>query len=214
MNDHNTWESLAKELVALAIAVNRDFDGFTSTANVRNIQDRMDSNDTGFGIDDCADNPLLFLPEDVRNNVLEEYYEPGYLSSLQRHFMNVINNNGSGNELQKIINDLYQYAVRIRSHILAHNVMLALSQLPANSLDTWASTLAIAATRNSFVDVQEIGVRCFENWEDKKACEFLKKCKFKEKWLQEYADDVCDYVLGKDDEGVLSKKDIKREMAV
>ena len=85
--------------------------------------------------------------------------------------------------------------------------------MPFSTLDSWASSLAVAATRSSYIDVQELGIRCFENWENRNACEFLYKCSFSEKWLQEYANEVCRYILGEDAEGVLFEENFTWQMA-
>lgn len=52
------------------------------------------------------------------------------------------------------------------------------------------TTMAIAATRHDNVEVQECGVRCFENWESPEAIVMLKSLKFTESWLNDYLQNV------------------------
>ena len=211
--NNKTWEAFARAMVVLSDALDSNMRGLSaSSPSFSSDGDKVGNGTSGF-IEKGMINPLYYLPSVVRDNIAEEYYEPGYMSLLQSHFLNIIKNNGNGDSLQRIINDIYNYATRIGSHILAHNIILTLSQLPISDLGTWASTLAIAATRSKYVDIQELGVRCFENWEDRSSCEFLKQCRFSERWLQEYAEEVCNDILEEDVSDVLFAQNITREVA-
>ena len=201
-----SWETVARTILTLVTGMSVRIENASSASSdyvLERIRTRTDGNETYYS-QEYDDNPLLCLPEHIRESVTEQCYEPGYSSPLQEHFLDVIQKNGNSSTIQKIINDLYQYATRRKNHTLAYNLMLSLSQIPFDMLESWASTLAVAATRSSFRDVQEMGIRCFEQWEDKEACVFLKECKFAEKWLQDYADEVCKEIIGGGEQDVLS----------
>lgn len=160
------------------------------------------------------DNPLARLPFEIQENMISDFYTPGKTSMAQNYIETVIIQNNQLDYLQRLLNDLYHYATRIGSHILCNNVMIILSQLPYKYLGSWADMLAVAATRSPYRDVKELGIRCFENWENKKSCFFLKECEFEENWLQGYADEVYAYVMQEgSDSNVLFEKNIAWEMA-
>ena len=158
--------------------------------------------------------PLARIPFEVRKDITTSFYEPGSTSMAQKFIEKHLISWKDSDYLQKLLNDLYHYALRRNSHILANNVIVILSQLPYRYLGSWADMLAVAATRSSFLDVQELGIRCFENWENKDSCTFLNNCHFEERWLQEYADEVYNYVMEEGHEHVLLKKDISWPLAV
>lgn len=160
------------------------------------------------------DNPLMALPFDIRENITTEYYETGMSSLAQRYIEGHYLRNRRLTALQSLFTDLYYFATRKDKHVLAYNVMVVLSQLPYQYLGSWACLLAVAATRNKYMDVIELGIRCFENWEDKEACTFLRQCSFSETWLQDYANEVSSYLTedGKDID-VLFEKDFTWQMA-
>lgn len=153
-------------------------------------------------------NPLLSFPFDVRQDITTQYYETGKTSLTQKYFENTINQRN----VMKLIQDTYFYAVSKNNHMLAWNIMVVVSQLPYDRLGNSASVLALAATRNKNMDIVEIAIRCFENWEDKNACIFLAQSSFEEHWLQNYADEVCEYIMEEDNKNVLPKKSYSWEM--
>jgi len=51
-------------------------------------------------------------------------------------------------------------------------------------------TIAIAATKHADVEVQECGIRCFENWESPESIPILKSITLPENWLNDYLQDV------------------------
>ena len=148
------------------------------------------------------DDPLRFLPSEIRENIETDFYETGKTSVMQRYVENNVLNNIE--VTQKLFNDIYHYSVRNDRHILAWNILVVLSQLPYEYLGSWADMLAVSATRNKYLDVQEMGIRCFENWENDSSYYFLKELTFSESWLQEYADEVCA-------EGINRKKNVLSE---
>lgn len=159
------------------------------------IWDKLKRNSEPFDKLQLFENPLMSLPYNIRENITTEFYEAGMQSMAQKYIEDVFLNNESYINLQELFNKLYFYAVKHDSHILANNIIIILSQIPYKYLGTWADMLAVAATRNKYMDIVEMGIRCFENWENKSSCEFLKECKFTETWLQKYAQEVCEYIL-------------------
>ena len=206
MNDID-WTKMGKVLLAFGEALSRAASIPTqgspsedSSSTVRSVL--------------IKDNPLLAYPFEVRENITSEFYETGMSSMAQSYIENSYLANKKLLALQNLINDTYYYAVKKDKHILAYNIMVVLSQIPYKYLGSWACMLAVAATRNKYMDVVELGVRCFENWEDKEACTFLSQCSFSESWLREYADEVSAYITedGKNID-VLFEKDFTWQMA-
>ncbi len=156
------------------------------------------------------DNPLLSLPIEVRENIITDYYETGKSSIMQRYVESVLLNNPDA--IQRLFNDIFLYSVINDSHILAWNILVVLSQISYEYLGSWADMLAVSATRNKYLDVQEMGIRCFENWENHSSYAFLKRLKFTESWLQEYADEVCAEEV-EHRENVLSEKNYSWKVA-
>lgn len=206
MNDID-WRKIAKVLLIFGETLSQ-----AASEPIR--EGILQESSSTLGISSHDDNPLLILPFDVRENITTEYYETGMSSMAQKYIEEHYLVNKNHMALQKVMNDIYYYAVRKDKHILSYNIMIVLSQLPYKYLGSWACLLAVAATRNKYMDVNEIGIRCFENWEDKEACTFLKQCSFSESWLQDYADEVSAYIT-KDgsDVNVLFEKDFTWQVA-
>ena len=164
--------------------------------------------------DKLVDNPLLNLPYEIREDIKKDYYEPCFSSKFETYIQKNYFTKRRNKKLQELFNDLFTYSIMQNNHILEYNIMVVLSQISYKYLGTWADMLAIGAATSTFHDLQEIGIRCFENWENKSAYTFLKKYKFSEKWLQDYADDVCLFIYeeGKDSD-VLLEENISWEMA-
>lgn len=162
-------------------------------------------------------NPIDELPFDVRESLLTDCYDTGSISLAQKYFESMALRRDMSWRLADLVQGIFTYATRRQKHQLAYNIVIVLSQLPYDYLGDWACLMAVAATRSSYLDVTEMGIRCFENWEDKAACEFLEGCSFSETWLQEYADEVCAYVMSATvEEGgkrVLFEKDFTRQVA-
>lgn len=154
-------------------------------------------------------NPLLSFPFEVRQDITTQYYETGKTSLAQKY----LENTPIQWDVMRLIQEIYFYAVRKTNHMLAWNIMVVVSQLPYGRLGNSASVLALAATRNDNLDIVELAIRCFENWEDKHDCEFLKYASFEERWLQNYAAEVCEYVMEEDNRNVLPKKGYSWETA-
>lgn len=154
-------------------------------------------------------NPLLKIPFEIRMDLEASYFETGKTSLSQRYFTE----RAEKSDIMPDIQEMYFYAVRNSNHKLAWNLIVMLSQIQYKLLGNTAAILAMSATRNPYKDVVEMGIRCYENWEDKIACEFLKQSVFEEEWLQEYADEVCSYVMEEGESNVLFEKNHTWEMA-
>lgn len=160
---------------------------------------------------------IASLPFDIRESLLTECYEVGLSSLAQRYFESVASQEDGRWYLADMMQGIFAYAIRKKKHQLAYNILVVLSQLPYEWLGDWACLMAVSATRSPDLDVVELGIRCFECWEDKAACEFLNGCSFGETWLQGYADEVCEYVMGmtagEGEELVLPKEDFAWQVA-
>ena len=136
------------------------------------------------GIDD--------LPAYVRADLENNYDEMGFLPPIFSYFEKL--SARYNNYFQNIMQNIYIDAIRQEKHRIAWNIILLLSEFPYNKLGDWAPVIAEAALKAPYPDIVELGIRCFENWEDKKACERLKNASFKINWLQDYANEVCAYI--------------------
>ena len=200
------WKKITSALITFVQALS---DSSSSSNQIKSVSNKSTSGVFGLFDKSC---PLLQLPSEVQDNITTEFYETDSISMMRRYLEETVINKPE--RMQKMFNDLYHYAVRVNSHILAWNLMVVLSQIPYMYLGSWADMLAIAATRNPFLDIQEMGVRCFENWEDANSCAFLEQCSFSEKWLQDYANEVCAYIKGKGTTfDVLSQENYSWQMA-
>ena len=165
--------------------------------------------DVSSNSENICKNPLLKIPFEIRMDLEASYFETGKTSLSQRYFTEQAEKYDIMPDIQK----MYFYAVRNNNHKLAWNLIVMLSQIQYKLLGNTAAILAMSATRNPYKDVVEMGIRCYENWEDKIACEFLKQSVFEEEWLQEYADEVCSYVMEEGESNVLFEKNHTWEMA-
>ncbi len=188
MSESLNWKRIGETLFFVTYSISKEAEAYTKEEQVLS---KNTSTLNTYGL--FCDNALMALPYEVRESITKEFYEPGMTSVLERYILNNILY--KKNNLQNLMTGLFKYATRKNSHMLEWNTLVVLSELPYIELGDWADTLAVAATRSQFMDVVEMGVRCFENWENIEACEFLKNCKFEEKWLQEYADQVYTYVM-------------------
>lgn len=206
MNRISTWFDIFRN--SKKIEMN---DSINTTNIVINSSD--DESDCDFS-NKVKENPLLIFPFEIRENLKTESYVPGMTSLLEEYIIKYYIDAKRYNELSSLFNNVYFYSINQNEHNISYNLMVVLSHISYKYLGPWAAIIAMAATRSQFFDVQEAGIRCFENWEDKQAAVFLHNCRFSEKWLQDYADDVYLYLVeeGKNTD-VLSKKNIAWEMA-
>lgn len=164
-----------------------------------------------------TDNPLRSLPLEIRESLTFDCYETGFSSPAQDYFEAMLSNPGGSRMLQDISQRIFFYATQRNRRQVAYNLLVALSQLPYAQLGEWAPLLAVAATRSKHLDVAELGIRCFENWDNREAGEFLNGCRFEESWLQDYATDVFEHISGisEEEEGarVLFEKDFTWQVA-
>lgn len=154
-------------------------------------------------------NTMDKLTTDVKEELLDHYFETGKSSIAQRYFEKI----SASIDIVDLMQSIFFYAKSIKNHLLEWNVMVCLSQIEYRQLNDKAAVLAVAATRSENLDVQEIAIMCFENWEDKQACRFLEGMKFEESWLQEYANEVIEYVKEVGQENVLFEKNYAWKMA-
>lgn len=164
-------------------------------------------------------NPVVFsqnerkLPFEVRRELREEEFEPGIITMTQKYFAVLLQK--EPDVAQKLLQKTFSQAITFKQKRIMWNIMVVLSQLPYEKMNPWASFMAMTATRLPYRDIQELGISCYENWENKEACCFLAGFEFAEQWLQEYADAVYRFVMeeGEEKRNVLYEKDFPWEMA-
>ena len=75
------------------------------------------------------------------------------------------------------------------SHI-ASSVLRIISHFNYEEIYPEGVTMAVAATRHCNIEVQDCGIRCFENWESPANLPLLKNLTFTETWLSDYLSNV------------------------
>jgi len=151
------------------------------------------------------DEDIRDITDEIISELLEEELEVGRDSHARRYLLKVIEYRAG--KVVEVMQKLLLHALfRNDNHRLAYNVLVLLTQLPYKKMGPPADFMALAATRSRYLDIQELGIRCFEDWENAEACCSLKNCHFAEEWLQEYADAVCAEIMGEENQGVLSEK--------
>lgn len=158
------------------------------------------------------DEELRDITDEIISELLEEELEVGKDSHARRYLLKVIEYR-AGKVVDVLQNLLLQALFRNDNHRLAYNVLVLLTQLPYEKMGAAADFMALSATRAKYLDIQELGIRCFEDWENAEACKTLRNCQFAEAWLQEYADAVCAELMGEEKQGVLSEKNRAWKMA-
>ena len=133
------------------------------------------------------------LPKKIWDSVINDFYEPGMISPLEKYLTDSFEDEDSG-KVQRIMYDLYQYATKENNHKLLVNVLIVLSELPLSIINNETKKIVCKALKNSDPELEELGIRCFENWEDKEGINILKKYSFNESWLDDYAKSVCEYL--------------------
>lgn len=146
------------------------------------------------------------VPFPIQRGLMENDLEPGYYGEEYKFFSQFLENNSY--YLQVYFQSTFANACRHNQKRLLWNLLVLLSQFSYEYLNPWGQYIALSATRNPNRDIQEMGIRCFENWEDADALELLHSCRFEEHWLQEYADEVYEENID-----VLRKKNQSGQMA-
>lgn len=148
----------------------------------------------------------ISIPFEIQRGLIEGDLEPGFYGEEYKYFSNCLDDNSY--EFQMFFQRAFAGACRRSQKRLLWNLLVILSELSYEKLNPWGQFIALSATRNPNRDIQELGIRCFENWEDVDALELLHSCKFEEHWLQEYANEVYEENIN-----VLCKKNQSGEMA-
>lgn len=134
-----------------------------------------------------------YLPSDIVDSVINDFYEPGMISRLEQYLTETFDENASG-IVQHIMWDLYQYSNYENNNNLMVNVLIVLSELPFSIINDALIEIACNALESNDPELEELGIRCFENWDDKSGISYLKKYSYSESWLDDYAQSVCVYL--------------------
>lgn len=74
--------------------------------------------------------------------------------------------------------------------LIISSILRVIAHFDYSQMYPQGMTIAIAATRHRDKEVQECGVRCFENWESRESIAILRNLSFTDSWLNEYLDAV------------------------
>jgi hypothetical protein len=79
---------------------------------------------------------------------------------------------------------------------IAIGILQILSHLEFAKNNNSAQVIATSALLNENIEVEEYGIRCFENWEDKRFIPTLKRVNYDNVWLKEYLAGVIEDLQG------------------
>lgn len=113
-------------------------------------------------------------------------FEFGYETPADKYVREALSKYGTF--VREWINDVFLQSFDDPQTLSA--ILRVLSHFEYSQMYPQGMTIAIAATRHEDAEVQECGIRCFENWEAKDSIPILKNILFSESWLNDYLEDV------------------------
>ena len=121
----------------------------------------------------------------------EENYENGVPSTSEIFFQTVYEKDRlvALNSISRLFMDNFNPDLKGTQYLIG--VLHIISHFDYEAVYPIGQMIAISSIGfSNSVEVQEYGVKCFENWEHKDGINKLKAISFSTKWLQEYANDV------------------------
>lgn len=166
---------------------NSDTLGFSSLVTYNKM---FISNTKGFkGINETfkrLQNEILSAETIKLTNILErEEIEFGFESESEKYFNELYDKVGiiADNVLSNI------YLNEIGNNKILKSILYIISGLNKERTDNLAM-IPLVAIGNSDIEVKELGVRCFESWDNPKYINVLKEIDVNIGWLKEYINDV------------------------
>lgn len=113
-------------------------------------------------------------------------FEFGYETPAEKYVRDALSNYGTF--VREWINDIY--LKNLNDPQTLSRILRVISHFEYSQMYPQGMTIAISATRNEDTEVQECGIRCFENWEAIDSLPILKNIYISESWLNDYLEDV------------------------
>ncbi|MHC1684934.1 MAG: hypothetical protein AB6733_18665 [Clostridiaceae bacterium] len=132
---------------------------------------------------------ILLKEKPILTRLLEKTeYEMGYESVAERYF-NALHEK-YGIVADTILQNIYLDNMYDHNYLIKH-LLYIIAELPRGRRDNLV-LIAIAGLSNPDIEVQDLSVRCFECWGDKKHVKSLEKLESETRveWLKEYINQV------------------------
>lgn len=127
------------------------------------------------------------LPNHLLQDISENPYECGMISSVEEYCKNL-----SAEQIEKIFESLNKTAMETNNFTLKSNILIVLSQLECKQISEKTFEIVENALSADDFELNELGIRCLENWEDPQLIlEILPKYHYNG-WLEEYRQIVYD----------------------
>lgn len=115
----------------------------------------------------------------------KDEFEVGFISESEKYFEKISSKYGILSE--SILINIY--LKEINNIKILKNILYIISNLPGNNINSLA-IIPIAAVSNSDDEIKELGVRCFESWDNPKYIDLLESIDTDIQWLNDYIQDV------------------------
>lgn len=125
----------------------------------------------------------------VLTKLLEETpFESGYESVAEKYFYDLYNNYGA--IADAILLNIYLKNMYDKPYLLKH-LLFVVANLPENQRNN-LEIIPLAGVSNPNIEIQDLSVKCFETWEDKRHIPTLKKIcdETKVEWFKNYIEEV------------------------
>lgn len=127
----------------------------------------------------------------ILSSMLEnEEYETGISNNSERYFERLLKENklAAMNGISVLF--MNNYSVGGRKENILTGILHILSHLEYESIYPQGQMIAISALSHANREVEEYGIKCFEDWGHRDGIEKLRAIKFNSDWLREYAEEV------------------------
>ncbi|WP_024333894.1 hypothetical protein [Desulfotignum balticum] len=132
--------------------------------------------------------------EQLKNNFVQNLlqllhnveFEFGYETPAEKYVREALSKYGTF--VREWINDIFLQSLDDPQTL--SGILRVISHFEYSLMYPQGMTIAISATRHEDAEVQECGIRCFENWEAIDSLPILKNIYISESWLNDYLKDV------------------------
>ena len=126
-----------------------------------------------------------------------EEVESGICNPSEKYFLKEYEEDhiSALNELSVLFMDNYELGHR-KAHLLV-GILHILSHMKYEDIYPLGQYMAMIALQYSDREVQEYGIKCFENWDNVNGISKLKAVQYAAEWLEDYANDVINTLEGK-----------------
>ena len=130
------------------------------------------------------------VTEEFIKMINDDDFESGFISNSERYVSKLLQE--KPNTTKQLLNDLFlsNYGDK---HFTA-GILHILSHMEYFKVYPQAQTMALAGLQHESAEVREYAIRAFENWDDSKSLTYLRHIKCKEEWMQEYLNQVVQYL--------------------